>query len=320
MTGPGKPAHQEESARLEESARSWQAARPRLVRVAYSITGSVAEAEDVVADCWLRLAAADVVDRVLDVEAWATVTVARAALDVLRSARVRREVYPGPWLPEPMLGASVAAVDPAGSDPAGLDPADRVSLDDSVSYALLVVLETLSPAERTAWVLHDLFAVPFAEVAVTVGRTPAAVRQLAARARAHVRASTPRVPVTPAEHRFAVRMFLQAAAGGDLAALIATLDPDVVLTSDGGGEVSAARHPVHGPERVARFVLGIMAKTPAGALVRLLDVNGDPGLAVFEDGALTSVAVFTAGVHGVSRVDIVRAPAKLAAAARQAAP
>jgi RNA polymerase sigma-70 factor (ECF subfamily) len=139
-------------------------ARPRLVRVAYAIIGSHSEAEDVVADCWFRLAAADHDEPVRDVEAWAVVAVSRMALDVLRSARVRRERYVGPWLPEPLV---------ASPGQMAADPADQVTLDDEVSYALLVVIETLSPAERTAFVLHDLFGVSFDEIAAIVGRTPA---------------------------------------------------------------------------------------------------------------------------------------------------
>lgn len=163
-------------------AAAYAEARPRLTRMAYAMLGSHAEAEDVVADCWLRLAAANAREPVRDVEGWAVVAVARGALDTLRSARSRRETYVGPWLPEPLLTA-------AGTAP---DPADRVTLDESVSFALLVVLERLSPAERTAWVLHDLFRLEFPEVAEIVGRTPAAVRQLASRARRHVADGTPR--------------------------------------------------------------------------------------------------------------------------------
>ena len=246
-------------------AAAYQQARPRLVRVAYAVLGSHAEAEDVVSDCWLRLAAADAREPVLDVEAWATVTVARAALDALRSARRRREVYVGPWLPEPVVGLETVA----GAGPPGPDPADRVTLDETLSYAMLVVLETLTPAERTAWVLHDVFGLPFPAVAEAVGRTPAAVRQLAARARAHISARAPRVTVGTAEHAAAVTRFLEAAIGGDLAALVGALDPDVVLTSDGGGQVSAARRPVHGADRVARLLLGLIGRIPPAAEVQV---------------------------------------------------
>ena len=254
--------------REQDLAAAFDAARPRLVRIAYAVLGSVAEAQDVVSDCWLRLSAADQREAILDVDAWTTVAVARLALDALRSARVRRETYVGSWLPEPVVDA---------------DPADRVTLDESISFALLVVLETLSPAERIAWVLHDLFGMPFAEVASTVGRTPAAVRQLASRARSHVAAGAPRVEVDRAEHDAAVVAFATAAAGGDLAALLTVLDPDVLLTSDGGGKVSAARRPVYGADHVGRFLLGILGKSTEAQWVRPTLVNGLPGF-VFMDG------------------------------------
>ncbi|MEI5676207.1 MULTISPECIES: RNA polymerase sigma factor SigJ [unclassified Nocardioides] len=276
----------------------YDAARPRLVRVAYAILGSHAEAEDVVADCWLRLVEADRRDPVRDVLGWATVAVSRAALDVLRSARVRREAYVGPWLPEPVV--------------TGPDPAERVTLDESVRYALLVVLEQLSPAERTAWVLHDLFGMPFPEVADAVGRTPDAVRQLASRARRHVSAGTPRLDVDRGDHDRVVAAFAAAAAGGDLAALVSTLDPGVVLTSDGGGVVSAARRPVLGPDRVARFLLGTFARGE-NARVEVVLVNGATGFAVVDpSGRVGTIASLTVDGERVVRVDLVRAPDKLA--------
>jgi RNA polymerase sigma-70 factor (ECF subfamily) len=281
--------------REAELAETYLEVRPRLVRVAYAILGSRAEAEDVVSDCWLRLVKADRREPVDDVLAWSTVTVARAALDVLKSARVRREAYVGPWLPEPDVGAP--------------DPADRVTLDDSVRYALLVALEQLSPAERTAWVLHDLFEVPFAEIATAVGRTPAAVRQLASRARRHVATGTPRMDVDPTEHDEVVAAFVAAAAGGDLGALLRTLDPEVVLTSDGGGVVSAARRPVRGDDRVARFVLGLAGKLEGDVVPT--DVNGRTGLAFVSDDRLTAVMAFTVADGRIHRVDIVVAPDKL---------
>jgi RNA polymerase sigma-70 factor, ECF subfamily len=282
-------------------------ARPRLVRVAYAILGSHSEAEDVVAETWLRLVTADAREPVRDVEGWATVAFGRAALDAYRSARRRREVYVGPWLPEPVVGEAVVG----GPD---ADPADRVTLDESVSFALLVVLETLSPAERTAWVLHDLFDLPFAEVAQVVGRTPESVRQLASRARAHLRERAPRFPVDPARHRQTVRRFLAATEGGRLADLLAVLDPDVVLTSDGGGQVSAARRPVRGADRVARFVAGSAEKEGTRGNIRIIDVNGVTGLGYYRDGRLVAVGALTVDGDRVTRIDIVLAPPKLPAA------
>ncbi|WP_235547836.1 MULTISPECIES: RNA polymerase sigma factor SigJ [unclassified Nocardioides] len=286
----------------DDLAPAYDAERARLVRVAYAILGSHAEAEDVVADCWLRLVAADEREPVRDIAAWATVTVARAALDVLRSARVRRESYVGPWLPEPVVGPVAGAVE------------DRVSLDDSVRYALLVALERLTPAERTAWVLHDIFEVPFPEVAEAVGRTPEAVRQLARRARQHVAAGTPRVAVDPGTHDRVVGAFLGAAAGGDLAGLVRLLDPSVVLTSDGGGVVNAARRPVVGPDRVARFMAGV---TRRPGQVEVVDVNGRTGIAFYVDEQIHSVLSFTVDGDLITRIDIIRAPAKLTSAARK---
>jgi RNA polymerase sigma-70 factor (ECF subfamily) len=279
-------------------AAAFSQARPRLVRVAYAIIGSHSEAEDVVADCWFRLVAADKDEPVRDVEAWAVVAVSRMALDVLRSARVRRECYVGPWLPEPVVEAAA-------------DPADKVTLADEVGYAILVVMETLSPAERTAFVLHDLFGVTFDEVAAIVGRAPAAVRQLASRARRHVRGQSPWPSTDAAEHRRVVEAFASAATSGDLAALIRVLDPDVVLVSDGGGLVTSARKPVFGADRVARFLLGVLAKEQPGDVIDRVAVNGALGFAVYQQGELVTIVSVTAAAGRVTRLDLVRAPGKL---------
>ena len=302
--------------REDELAAEYTRIRPRLLRAAYALLGTHAEAEDVVADTWLRLAAADQRERVADVEAWAVVAVSRRALDVLRSARVQREAYVGPWLPEPLIERLPSPAVPPGLATAALaDPADQVTLDESVSYALMVVLETLTPAERTAWVLHDLFGVPFPEVAGVVGRDPAAVRQLAARARAHVRAGAPRVAVSPAEHQHTVDAFFRAASGGDLAGLVAVLDPDVVLTSDGGGQATAARRPIRGADRVARFLVHTAATLSAAQRVVPVLVNGELGLAIVEpDGSASLVASLTVAGGRIARVDLLVAPPKLARA------
>jgi RNA polymerase sigma-70 factor (ECF subfamily) len=227
----------------------------------------------------------------------------------------------GPWLPEPvvadagasagMVGVPVASGVPGVSGFGG-DPADKVTLDDEVSYALLVVLEALSPPERTAFVLHDLFGMPFGEVATVVGRSPEAVRQLASRARRHVRSgSASWSPVDAAEHRRVVSAFSSAVVTGDLNTLIGVLDPDVVLVSDGGGVVSSARRPVFGADRVARFLLGVMAKAEAHGEIAEVDVNGAPGFAVYEGGDLVTVVSLTVAHDRVTRLDVVRAPAKL---------
>jgi RNA polymerase sigma-70 factor, ECF subfamily len=293
--------------RPDELAAQYHRDRPRLLRIAYAVLGSYAEAEDVVAECVTRLLAADAQDPIRDVEAWATVAVGRRALDVLRSARSRREVYVGPWLPEPIVEARSSAVTPS----AAMDPADRVTLDESVSFALMVVLESLSPAERTSWVLHDLFGMPFDEVAAVVGRSAPAVRQLAARARRHVADGAPRLTVDPAEHERTVAAFLAAVGGGDLAALVSVLDPSVTLTSDGGGVVSAARRPVHGADRVARFLLGLAAKARPGQSVARVSVNGAAGLVLLDGDEVIAVVSLATHQGRIWRVDLVRAPGKL---------
>jgi RNA polymerase sigma-70 factor (ECF subfamily) len=279
------------------AAERFAQARPRLLRLAYSQLGDLAAAEDVVQEAWLRLdrAGSEAID---DLDAWLTTVVARLALDTLRSARVRRESYVGPWLPEPLVSAEDA------------DPADRVTLDESISYAMLVLLEQLSPAERTAFVLHDVFDVPFAEVAEVVGRTPEAVRRLASRARRHVSEHRQRFSTSPAEHDRAVHAFAHAVSEGDLEGLVAVLDPDVVWTSDGGGRVVASRRPIRGAERVARAWIAMRdaAKIADPAPV---DVNGRLGLLVpVRDGNRAAIS-FAIEDGRITRIDVVRNPEKM---------
>lgn len=284
-----------------ELAQVYTEIRPLLTRIAYAVVGSHSEAEDIVSDCWPRLVAADRREHIRDIEAWATVVVSRRALDVLKSARAVRESYVGPWLPEPVIG----------SDGTAVDPADTVTLDDTVSYALLVVLETLTPAERTSWVLHDLFGMEFGEVAAVVGRTETAVRQLASRARKHVADGSPRVRVSPAQHRATTEAFTRACADGDVSALITLLDPNVTLTSDGGGEVVAAKRPVQGAERVAAFIIKIARNLRSEERVSIEPVNHLPGLVVRGSQGVNSVISLTVDGGLISRIDIIRAPDKV---------
>jgi RNA polymerase sigma-70 factor (ECF subfamily) len=275
------------------AAEDFERARPRLLRLAYSELGDVGEAEDVVQDAWLRLARADA-EAIENLDGWLTTVVARLALDRLRSARARRESYVGPWLPEPLL-----------SD----DPADSVTLDESVSYALLTVLEQLSPAERTAFVLHDVFDLPFDDIAEVVGRTPEAVRQLASRARRHVQQERPRFAASRAEHDRAVRAFARAAAEGNLAALVAVLDPDVVWTSDGGGRAVAARTPQRGGTRVARAWAALSRRSTREPVE--VTVNGRLGLVLSGiDGHRTALS-FVVVDGRITRLDAIRNPEKL---------
>ena len=275
------------------AAERFVRARPRLMRLAYSELGDVGEAEDVVQEAWLRLERSDV-DAIENLDGWLTRVVARLALDRLRSARARRETYVGPWLPEPLA-----------SD----DPADRVTLDESVSYALLTVLEQLSPAERTAFVLHDVFDMPFGEVADVVGRTPDAVRQLASRARRHVQRERPRFDAPPDEHDRAVRAFARAVAAGNLEGLVAVLDPDVVWTSDGGGRVTAVRKPVHGGTRVARVWAALSRKFVHEPIEIML--NGRLGLVLPSRDGHRAVVSFVVSDGRITRVDAIRNPEKL---------
>jgi RNA polymerase sigma-70 factor, ECF subfamily len=288
-------------------AREFEAQRPRLLRLAYASTGSLAEAEDCVQEAWLRLQRAAGRDAIRDLGAWLTTAVSRLALDALSSARARREHAAGPWLPEPV-------VVPLEAGPtAGADPADRVTLDESVSMALLVVLETLSPAQRTAFVLHDVFGLSFEEVAGVVGRSPAAGRQLASRARRHVRGDGPRFPPTRAQQQELLAAFTSACYEGDLERLVTLLDPDVTWRADGGGTVRAAPRSARGAREIARLLAGFARRPPRQLLAAL--VNGAPGLVMRDaDGVLTVLAL-TADAGRITAIDVIRDPAKLTAVA-----
>lgn len=282
-------------------AADFEALRPYLLRVAYSHLGTLVEGEDVIQEAWLRLERTDRAE-IRDLRAWLTTVVSRLALDALTSARARRERYIGPWLPEPVIDAHGSV---------GEDPAGRVDLDESVSLALLVVLESLSPAERSAFLLHDVFGYSFAEVASVVDRTPQATRQLASRARHAVEARRPRYPVTCDEQRQVVEAFLAATEDGDIATLLELLDPHVTFCSDGGGIVSAARTVFTGAERVARILTAMAAKLEVHRADHVL-INGTPGL-VLRLGDSTSVVSFTLDGGRITEIDVIRNPDKLRA-------
>jgi RNA polymerase sigma-70 factor, ECF subfamily len=283
---------------MTELATAFEEQRAHLVRVAYGQLGSLAEAEDVVQDAWLRLQRVDA-DEIRDLRAWLTTTVSRLALDALRSARMRRERYVGPWLPEPLV-----------ADP-DADPADRVTLDESVGMALLVVLETLSAAERVAFVLHDVFGYPFDHVAEVLGVSPEAARQQASRARRQVEAGRPRFPATHEQQRAIVAAFAEATAEGDIGRLIGLLHPDAVMRADGGGRVIAARKPVQGAERVAKAAVGLARKGGDPSTLRFVDVNGMPGMFVRDWDGTANVVAFTVDGGRILEIDIVRNPEKL---------
>jgi RNA polymerase sigma-70 factor, ECF subfamily len=278
-------------------ADEFEALRPQLTRVAYGMLGSLAEAEDIVQEAWLRLGRADR-GAIEDLRAWLTTVVGRLALDALGSARARRESYVGEWLPEPLVEEYED---------------DNPTLDEAVSTALLLVLERLSPAERTAFLLHDVFELPFDKVGEVVGRSPAAVRQLAARARAHVEEGKPRFPADAEEEQRIVIAFALAWQEGDHEALLEVLDPHAIFRADGGGKANAAGKPLLGADRIARALLGLRRAAERRGQVRagrLARVNGAPGVVIVEaDGA--SVVSLTIDAGRIIAVDIVRNPDKL---------
>jgi RNA polymerase sigma-70 factor (ECF subfamily) len=280
--------------------------RRHLVSLAFRMLGTVADAEDAVQETyrrWYRLSQAER-DAIEVPPAWLTRVASRVCLNVLDSARRRHERYVGPWLPEPVPAHTF----PAATD-AAEDPLERVTLDESISTALLVVLEAMTPAERVSFVLHDVFAMPFDEVAEIVGRTPAACRQLATSARRRVQQSRNR-RVSRGEHDEVVTAFAVAVRTGDIASLIAVLDPKVVLRSDGGGIVTAARNPISGADKVARFLFGALHKNPKAVVLDQETPDG-LGFALWEEGRIIGVVTLDVVAGLVTDVRLMMNPDKL---------
>lgn len=248
--------------------------RAYLVGVGYRLTSTLADAEDAVQEAWLRLAGLSPKERseIRDLRAWLTTVVGRLCLDKLRSAAVQRERYVGSWLPEPLVTALPGQP--------GEDPLDAVVRDDGVRMAALVVLDTLTPEQRVAFVMHDAFGVPFAEIAEVLNCTTETARQHASRARKAVADADPPSRVELAEQQDLVGRFLAAVAEGDMNAIVALLHPDVAVVGDGGGKARTAMRVVSGPDKVARFALGLVKQYGAGSLGagRLVLVNGDLGM------------------------------------------
>jgi RNA polymerase sigma-70 factor (ECF subfamily) len=282
----------------------FQEQRPRLFGIAYRMLGSATDAEDVLQDAWLRWQAVDG-DDVRSPEAFLVRMVTNLCLTALDSARARREVYVGPWLPEPVLSV--------GGD---LGPLDDAVQRETVSVALLALLERLSPAERAAYVLREAFGYSAREVAELIDTSEANVRQLHARARRHVARDDKR-PVDPATWLDLVQRFFAAARDGDVASLEAMLADDVVSAADGGGVVSAARRPVEGREKVARYVVGVLAKFTGGLQNALLEVNGQTAIVSSRDGRLVSVWFVETDGTAVHGLRLVSNPEKLAYLAGQ---
>ncbi|GGT94811.1 MULTISPECIES: RNA polymerase sigma-70 factor [Streptomyces] len=275
--------------------------RPLLTGVAYRMLGRAADAEDVVQDAWLRWSAADRAE-VREPRAYLIRITTRLALDRLRQAQARRESYVGPWLPEPVV---------TDFGPAVPDTAERAMLADSVSLAVLVVLESLSPLERAVFVLREAFGFPYGEIATALDRSEAAVRQLAGRARRHVDEGRPRYDVDPVERRALTERFLAAAAGGDLEQLLALLAPDVRLVGDSGGKAKAPLRVMETADKVGRFLAAVAQGAESAYEFRFLEVNGAPALLTLDGGRPDTLFQIEARDGRVQCVYIVRNPDKL---------
>ncbi|MEU7814455.1 RNA polymerase sigma-70 factor [Pseudonocardia sp. NPDC049154] len=295
--------HQDPAA-ANPATETFVAHRNLLFTVAYEMLGSAADAEDVLQETWLRWATVDL-DAVRDRRAYLVRITTRQALTRLRTLGRRKESYVGSWLPEPLLTSP--------------DVAEDVELADSVSMAMLLVLETLAPTERAVFVLRDVFDLGYDEIAEAVDRSPAAVRQIAHRARAHVAARRPRGIVSPAETRNALDAFRRAVETGDLQGLLDILAPDVVLVGDGGGVKQAVLRPIVGADKVARVLTAGLGRVAAAASLQSVQVNGHPALILRLDGELDSVVAVRIDQGLVTGLYAVRNPQKLSHMERETA-
>ncbi|WP_147942246.1 RNA polymerase sigma factor SigJ [Microbispora hainanensis] len=305
MTDHPGPGHD----RLDAGLSAIISERRQLINLGYRLLGSLAEAEDVVQETYARWYAMSPRERdaIASPGAWLTRVAGRICLNLLSSARARRETYVGEWIPEPLPDPADRAT--GRPDGIGADPADQVTLDESVSMAFLVVLDAMTPAERVAFVLHDVFRYSFAEVAEIVGRTPAACRQLASSARRRIRDSQAAAP--PASRQAAVvREFKQAWEAQDINALIGLLDPGATGIADGGGIAPALLRPIEGGERIARHFAALAARV-SGLTLLERTVNGRPGLIAQQDAVTVSVFAFEIAGDRIKRIWAVRNPDKL---------
>ncbi|MDR8413153.1 RNA polymerase sigma factor SigJ [Nonomuraea sp. 3-1Str] len=305
MTTPSEPR----GGRRDPGLAAITSERRQLINLAYRLLGSLADAEDVVQEASARWCAMSrqQQDAIASPGAWLTTVVGRLCLNLLSSARARRETYVGEWIPEPLPEPREWIT--GRPDGITADPADRVTLDESVNMAFLVVLESMTPAERVAFVLHDVFRYSFAEVAEIVGRTPAACRQLASSARRRIRAA--QAPATPAARQARiVRDFKQAWEAMDIDALIALLDPDATAIADGGGVVGAVLRPVEGVEQIVRALLNLDGRLRDLTFLERT-VNGRPGLIAQQDGVTVSVYAFDIAGDRIKHIWAVRNPDKI---------
>ena len=305
MTTPTGPEH----GRPDPGLSAVMSERRQLINLTYRLLGSLADAEDAVQETYARWYAMPRPQQqaIESPGAWLTKVASRICLDLLGSARARRERYVGDWLPEPLPGpADWVSGRPGGTT---ADPADRVTLDESVNMAFLVVLESMTPAERVTFILHDVFRYPFAEVASIVSRTPAACRQLASSARRRIRASQPQaVPATG--QASIVRAFKQAWEARDIDALVGLLDPDATATADTGGLATALPGPIEGSEQIVRACLEVARMAPDLTILERT-VNGQPGLVAQQDDVIVTVFAFEVAGDRIKRIWAVRNPEKL---------
>jgi RNA polymerase sigma-70 factor (ECF subfamily) len=284
---------------MTDSVATFTDLRPLLFSIAYRMLGSVMEAEDIVQEAFLRWQGTSTTE-VENPKAFLSSVVTRLCIDHLRSAQVRRESYYGPWLPEPLI------TDPRES------PAGALALDESLSMAFLRLLEALTPDERAVFLLREVFDYGYAEIGQIVGKSEAACRQLLARGRQHIANKRPRYDVTREEQQQVTSRFLEACATGDLNALMAVLGDTVTATADGGGVVSAATRTVTGADRVARYLLGLLAHmTQTGVEVRLMEVNGEPGVILYFEGKVFAVISLHIEDGRIQQINTVANPEKL---------
>jgi RNA polymerase sigma factor (sigma-70 family) len=284
--------------------------RRQLINLTYRLLGSLAEAEDAVQETYARWYAMSMQQRdaIASPGAWLTTVASRICLNLLGSARARRETYVGEWIPEPLPERPEWIAGQSGGTMT--DPADRVTLDESVSMAFMVVLESMTPAERVAFILHDVFRYSFAEVAQVVGRTPTACRQLASTARRRIRAT--QAPATPpAQQAGIVRAFKQAWEAKDIGALIRLLDPNATAIADGGGLATTFLHPIEGGEQIARAWVQIASRLPDNMTILECIVNGQPGLVAQRDGGPVTVFAFDVAGDRIKHIWAVANPEKL---------
>ncbi|MEA2573323.1 MAG: polymerase sigma-70 factor, subfamily [Chloroflexia bacterium] len=277
------------------STEAYNEHRPLLFSLAYRMLGSVADAEDIVQEAFLRWhKATETSDEqaIRSPRSYLSTIVTRLCIDQLRSARVRREVYVGPWLPEPLV------------EPGHADPTEELELADSLSVAFMVLLESLSPEERAVFLLRQVFDYDYGEIARIVNKSEANCRQMVHRAQQHIAERRPRFSATPEQREQLTHTFIQTCANGDMQGLLSLLTQDIVLYSDGGGKVQAARNPIYGPDKVARFILGALGKLPPGARYRVktATVNGQMGVVAYlndEPNTVLSLDIAEGRIQGV---------------------